>query len=196
MPFVFPENAALLDIGCGVGNQLAEAVAGFKVGVDVDPNCASKCQQRGIPAILGKAEHLPITDRSFDGVICKVVLPLTVEDLTIAEIARVLRSGGKCYLITIGSGYYLRYLLLSRSLKYRFYGLRTLINTWVWVATHRRLPGFVGDTTYQSRRRLRRYFKSNRLQVVKEQRSSFFGLPVFIYTELDHTWGSVLDAWR
>jgi len=73
---------------------------------------------------------------------------------------------------------------LFGSWKERIYGLRARINTWWWVMTHRRLPGFVADTVYQSDRRLRRYFKSNGFQIVSQLQRSFLGFPVFIYTEV------------
>ena len=114
------------------------------------------------------------------GVICKVVLPYTDEDRAIKEISRILKPGGKCYLICHGAGYYLRYLLINASWKVRFYGLRSLVNTWVWVVTRLRLPGFLGDTIYQSRRRLNGHFRANGLSIVSDQQAKrFLGLPVF-----------------
>lgn len=129
---------------------------------------------------------MPFVDDSFDGIICNGVLPFTIEDQAMREITRLLKPDGKCYLISLGSGYYLRYLLLSRSFKYKIYGLRALLNTWCWVLFQRQLPGFIGDTIYQSIPRLRRYFNENGLILVNERSTSFVGLPVFIYSEL-HT---------
>lgn len=183
-PFIFSHDSTVLDIGCGIGNQLAECSGRLKIGVEPDSRFASQCHKRGYLTLRAQAERLPFANASFDGIICKVVLPLTIEDQAVNEIARVLKANGKCYLITIGCGYYIRYLLLSRSLAFRFYGLRTLINTWWWSLTHLRLPGFVGDTTYQSHHRLRRYFASNRLILITERTTTFLGLPVFIYCEL------------
>ena len=181
--FDFPSSAVVLDVGCGVGAQLGEASGRLKIGVEPDVASANKSRERGFPVVRAYAEHLPFTDDTFDGIICKVVLCLTREDEVMREIARVLKRNGKCYLAFNGSGYYLRYLLLG-SWKDRLYGLRTLINTWWWAMTHRRLPGFIGDTIYQSGRRLRAYFKSNGLQIVSERQKYFWGFPVFIYTEV------------
>jgi SAM-dependent methyltransferase len=181
--FDFPVSAVVLDVGCGIGRQLAQAPGRLKIGVEPDLASAVQSRERGFPVVRAYAEHLPFAAESFDGVICKVVLCLTVEDQAIREIGRVLKRNSKGYLAFNGSGYYLRYLLLG-SWKDRIYGLRTLLNTWWWVMVHRRLPGFIGDTIYQSNRRLQRYFKSNGLHVVSEQHKSFLGFPVFIYVEV------------
>lgn len=184
--FNFPPSAVVLDVGCATGNQLAQASGKLKFGVEPNVAAAVKCLNRGFPVTRAFAEDLPFPSKSFDGVICKSVLCLALEDKAIREIARVLKRNGSCYLASNGSGDYLRSLLLG-SWKERLYGLRTLLNTWWWIMTNRRLPGFVGDTIYQSRRRLRRYFKANGLHVVSEQQTCFLGFPVFIYTELRMT---------
>jgi len=182
-PFDFPASAVVLDVGCATGKQLAEASGGLKIGIEPDCASAIQCRDRGFPVARAFAEHLPFPSEFFDGVICKGVLCLTLEDEAMRELRRVLKQDRKCYLASNGSGYYLRYLLLGSG-KDRLYGLRALLNTWWWVITHRPLPGFVGDTMYQSPRRLRHYYKSNGLQVVSERQTRFFGFPVFIYTEL------------
>jgi SAM-dependent methyltransferase len=181
--FNFPPSAVVLDVGCATGNQLALASGKLKVGVEPDVASAVECLHRGFPVTRAFAEHLPFRSESFDGVICKAVLCLTLEDKAMREIARVLKRNGSLYLASNGSGYYLRSLLLG-SWKERLYGLRTLLNTWWWIVTNHPLPGFVGDTIYQSPRRLRRYFKVNGLQVLSERQTCFLRFPVFIYTEL------------
>jgi ubiquinone/menaquinone biosynthesis C-methylase UbiE len=181
--FDFATSAVVLDVGCGTGEQLVEASGRLKIGVEPDFAFAMQAHDRGISVIRAQAEHLPFAANTFNGIICKVVISLTLEDRAIREIGRVIKPAGKAYLACEGSGYYLRCLLLGSS-KSRFYGLRTLINTWCWTMTHRRLPGFAGDTIYQSRRRLRRYFKSNQLQIVSQRQKYFLGFPVFIYTEV------------
>lgn len=182
--FDFPEPSVVLDIGCGVGNQLAQCSGRLQIGVEPDPASARKCRERGFSTLRAKAEQLPFADNSIDRIICKVVLPLTVEDLTISEISLVLNPGGKCVLIVHGPGYYFRYLL-SGSFKFKIYAARTFINTWLWALSHTPLPGFLGgDTTYQSDRRLNKYFNLGHLAVVRERKTRFGGLVVFTYLEV------------
>ena len=181
--FDFPDSAVVLDVGCGRGAQLSQASGRLKIGIEPDAGFARQSHERGFPVARAYAEHLPFADDTFDGIICKVVLALTREDEAISEMARVVKRNGKLYLAFQGSGYYFRYVVLG-SWKHRVYGLRTLVNTWWWAITHRRLPGFIGDTIYQSPSRLRRYYKANGLEIDSWRQKCFLGFPVFIYTEV------------
>ena len=183
----FDGNARVLDLGCGAGDQLEGLARRGVRGVGVDRNVGSvaECRRRGFPAIRAAGEALPLRADSVDGVICKVTIPYTHERAVFGEIARVLRTGGIARCAYIGAGYYLRYLLRGPSWKVRLYGLRTLVNTWVFVVTGRRHARGVGDTLYQSRRRLGRYYAENGLSCVEDRPSKrFCGFPVFIYQTL------------
>jgi SAM-dependent methyltransferase len=186
--FEFGPGMLVLDIGCGCGEQMKELERqGCRViGLDLSMSDLIRCKDRGLDVLRARAERVPIGDAGVDGIVCKVVLPYTVEDQTIREISRLLRAGGRCYLSCHGAGYYLKYLLLPRSWKQSFYGLRTLVNTWLWVATGRRLPGFLGDTIYQSRRRLAKYYDEAGLRLLRDTPSKkFLGTPVFTYQLLE-----------
>jgi len=176
-----------LDIGCGEGNQLLQLKAGGCVATGIDVSIASLrlCRQRGLRVVQARAEELPIRTEVVDGVVCKVTLPYTAEVSAVTEIARVLKAGGKVYLCSHAAGYYyyyVRYMAFSPSVRRLFYSLRTLVNTWFYVATRRRLPGFLGDTIYQSRRRLYRYYRNNDLKLREDcPAPNYLGLPVFFY---------------
>jgi hypothetical protein len=133
-----------------------------------------------------RAEALPFRTGSLDGLICKVVLPYTDETHALGEFARVLAPHGIAFVCSHGPGYYLGYLLVAPAWKERFYGLRTIVNTWLYAVSGRRLPGFLGDTVYQTRGRLDRAYRRLGLRLVDDTRSpSFMGLPVFIYQRLE-----------
>jgi hypothetical protein len=90
-----------------------------------------------------------------------------------------------------GAGYFLRYLLTDSNWKMRVYGARSIVNTFVYAATGCRLPGFWGDTLYQSERRLRRYYRSCGLELLERpSAAAFMGAPVFIYHVLRRVTGS------
>jgi hypothetical protein len=73
-------------------------------------------------------------------------------------------------------------LALGPGLKFRLYGLRTVLNTWLFAISGKVLPGFLGDTIYQSARRLRFYYEQNNFELIRETPSpTFLGLPVFVY---------------
>lgn len=180
----FPSGALVLDVGCGEGEQLrALRTAGcVAMGVEPSPLLANGLRKAGYEVVVGKAEALPVEGASVDGIVCKVVLPYTDERRAVSEWARVLRPGGRVRACYHGMGYYLSYLLNGETLAQRFYGGRTLLNTAFYCTTGRRLPGWVGDTLFQSRRRLLRYYESCGLELEEEWLSRrCFGSPVFIY---------------
>lgn len=185
--FDFEKGARVLDVGCGVGEQMIELQhsGATAFGVDVDLISLRKCRERDRVVTAGRAERLPFADGSFDGILCKVVLSYTDDALTVAEFARLLRPGGTAHIVTHGAGYYLTYVLKNKPLPTRFYGLRSMVNTAFFAATGRRLPRFLGDTIYQSEKRLARLYATNGLEIESAQASRGpFGQPVFIYHKI------------
>lgn len=185
--FEFFPGSVILDIGCGSGDQLNELqnAGGTAFGIDPDQPSLNECRKRGLSVAAGKAEKLPFAKDAFDGILSKVVLSYTDDRKAVAEIARTLRPGGTAYLVTHGAGYYLIYLLKKRSLATRFYGLRSLFNTAFFSLTGTRLPGFLGDTIYQSEKRLSRLYKANGLEITSTHSSTGpLSCPVFTYHKL------------
>lgn len=180
----FPAGARVLDVGCGVGEQLSElrAYGAAVFGLDLDLASLKQCRGQGLSVTAGQAENLPFDDSSIDGILCKVALSYTDDRKALAEFARVLRPGGTAYIITHGAGYYLEYLLKSRSFATRVYGLRSLVNTFALSLAKKRLPGFLGDTIYQSEKRLATIYAKVGFQLQSERTTHGpLGKPVFIY---------------
>jgi SAM-dependent methyltransferase len=183
----FPSGARVLDIGFGDGMQMeAVRAAGAQVvGVEYSPELVEKARARGFDVQQAPAERLPFPDASFDGVICKVVVPYTDEAFAIREWGRVMKAGATALVSYHGAGYYLRYLLEPEHWKERVYGARALANTWVYRWLGRRLPGFVGDTIYQAERRLQRHYACAGLAVESRTLGATYrGYPVFIHHRL------------
>ncbi len=90
----------ILDVGCGDG-QIGRALAGHGasvVGIDPTRNQISVAVARGGGPQYARAEaaRLPFADGSFDGVVaCLVFEHIDDVDGAIAEVARVLRPGGR-----------------------------------------------------------------------------------------------------
>jgi SAM-dependent methyltransferase len=185
--FEFSPGSVILDVGCGSGHQINELqnTEANAFGVDIDQDSLNVCRERGLNVAAREAERLPFPDEAFDGVLCKVVLSYTDDRKAVAEIACTLRPGATAYIVTHGAGYYLTYLLKNRSLATRFYGLRSLVNTTFFTLTGKRLPGFLGDTIYQSERRLSRLYEANGLEIASTRSSKGpLGRPVFIYHKI------------
>lgn len=188
----FAPKKLVLDIGCGDGTQLQDLSRRECRALGIEPDWASlvDCRKQGLTVLQALAEHLPVKSASLDGVVGKGVIPYTEEPRAFGEIGRVLRAGGIGHFCYLGAGYYLRYLLAGRSWKFRFYGLRSLVNTWLCAVTGKRLPGFLGDTVYQSRRRIATHYRNNRFRLLQNSPSpTFLGFPVFIYHSVEKVAG-------
>lgn len=183
----YPAGSRVLDVGFGGGEQMIRLAAlGCRAfGIEYDAALASRGEARGLSTCRAQAEHLPFKTASLDGLICKVVIPYTDEARVVAEIGRVLRPGTIARVSYHGLGYSLRYLVTERNWKRRVYGARVIANTWVYALCGVRLPGFWGDTLYQSPARLLRYYDRSGLDLVEERPSTrFLGAPVFLYHTL------------
>jgi SAM-dependent methyltransferase len=126
--------------------------------VEVDSKAARVCWRIGHTVVVASAESLPFRSNSWPGILCKVVILYTDVQLAIAEIGRILAPGGVAVLYLHGLGYSLRYLLKPDIWKRSVYAAKTILNTAVYRLLGKPLPGFLGDTLFQSERRLRRYY--------------------------------------
>ena len=112
-----PVGATVADIGCGGGTDLLLAArrtgpTGRAIGVDMTEAMrrrasqgAAMCGLAHVDVRNGDATRLPIDDRSVDVVISNGVLNLVPEkERAVAEIARVLKPGGRVQIADIVIG--------------------------------------------------------------------------------------------
>lgn len=186
----------VLDIGCGAGQELIPFVVNRGArGVGIDLSPVSGQVGRSLFAELGcadrvefqcaKAESLPFDNESFDIVICRGVLPLTDNKLTLKEIARVLRPGGIGFLKIQAARYYLVRLfngVVNRNLT-AIHAARALVAGTLYHITgkqpHNRITG---REVFQTAWMLRRELVPLGLQILKELSDSDSNpaSPVFI----------------
>lgn len=90
---------ALLDVGCGTGRRLLGAGAARAVGVDLCPEMLEAgvgldVDRPDLRTLVGDVRDLPLPDRSFDVVWCRLVLGHLPEcDRAYGELARVAARG-------------------------------------------------------------------------------------------------------
>jgi SAM-dependent methyltransferase len=117
----------ILDVGCGIGQMLfwlaRRSRPDLLVGVDFDRNALGfgrnmslSGSEPGRPVRFAAADaaRLPFLDRSFDLVICRVVLMSVPVRPVLRELARLVAPGGRLYLHLTGPGYYVEELLRGR----------------------------------------------------------------------------------
>jgi YYY domain-containing protein len=109
----------LLDVGCGDGH-FGEVCLGAPIdaGIDPAPASAAEARRRGVyrQVLVGSGARLPFRDHTFATVVSNCVLEhIPALDATLAEIARVLRPGGKL-VITVPSERFAESLFWSRTL--------------------------------------------------------------------------------
>jgi arsenite methyltransferase len=112
-----PAGATVVDVGCGGGMDLLLAAlhvgpTGRAIGVDMTAEMRQQAQAGARMLVLthvevrdGDATQLPVDDASVDAVISNGVLNLVpLKDRAIAEMARVLKPGGRLQIADIVIG--------------------------------------------------------------------------------------------
>lgn len=116
-----PENASVLDIGCGAGlltNELAKTKSCTIVGIDQSPGALEIARQNDTTqSVLYKqasAEALPFAPATFD-VVCAMDLLEHVEkpSMVIMEASRVLKPGGKFFFHTFNRNLLSRLIIVK-----------------------------------------------------------------------------------
>ena len=94
----------VLEVGCGWG-ELAEWIAretgADVVATDLSPRMVELTRERGLAATVADVQRLPFADREFDVAVAAWMLYHVPElERAIAELARVLRPGGRLVAVT------------------------------------------------------------------------------------------------
>lgn len=112
-------NRFVLDLGCGVGNDLSRFTRGGArvVGVDLAPHSIELAKrnysQRGLDGDFAvmDGENLALGDGLFDLVYCHTVLHFTPDpEAMVREIHRVLKPGGEAIIMTVNRKSWLNFM--------------------------------------------------------------------------------------
>jgi ubiquinone/menaquinone biosynthesis C-methylase UbiE len=100
---------SILDVGCGTGRTLAQLRAAFPgaelVGLDLSPFYLEEARRvvgPGVRLVEGNAEAIPLPDAAVDAVVSVYLfheLPRNARRRVMAEMARVLRPGGRLVIL-------------------------------------------------------------------------------------------------
>jgi SAM-dependent methyltransferase len=102
--------ARVLEVGPGPGElsaRIQEELGADVVAVDISPRMVELARERGVEALVGDVQELPFPDGTFDCAVAAWML-YHVPDVErgIAELARVLRPGGRLVAVTNGSDHW------------------------------------------------------------------------------------------
>ncbi len=98
----------VLENGCGIGLYLEKFshLSEKAVGLELDWERALLARQRGLQVLCAAGETLPFPEHCFDLILSHEVLEHVQDDrLTMAEMARVLKEGGRLILFVPNRGY-------------------------------------------------------------------------------------------
>ena len=104
MPHLEESDRRILDVGCGAGQTLISSAPlpeVLAVGVDSDHSALQLGTQltNAVNFVAAKGEALPFANESFDVVISRVALPYMNVGHALGEMCRVLRGGGRLWLV-------------------------------------------------------------------------------------------------
>ena len=104
------QPADVLEVGCGEGafaERVAREFSAQVTAVDLSPRMVELARARGVAASVADVQDLPFADASFDCAVANWML-YHVPDLNraLAELARVLRCGGRLIATTTGSNHF------------------------------------------------------------------------------------------
>jgi ubiquinone/menaquinone biosynthesis C-methylase UbiE len=125
------------------------------------------------------AENILFKDSYFDYVICSLVLPYVNNEKVISEIKRVLKKGGRAYLLLHGFGYYIyKFFEDLYNLKFFSAGSRIFVILNTLIIRNKDMQTF--QTPYRMKKLLEPEMKINKLSIgghPLNSRKTVFGLP-------------------
>jgi SAM-dependent methyltransferase len=168
----FKGAESVLDLACGFGqwtwalSQLNEHVTGLDLAQSRLAFCGAMAGEMGLGDktrfVEGSMVDLPFEEYSFDSVFCYGALMFCDENQVLRQIAKVLKPGGKAYVMGTGLGLYLHYILDRFLRQGRAYYLRGAA-----VCIGNTVLGRRSRPHYTSQRRIKEAVEGAGLELVK-----------------------------
>ncbi len=189
---------SVLDMGCGAGQEMLPFVArGAKaVGMDVMPEVGQigremfRTENFGekVEFVRASGHALPFADDTFDVLICRLALMYMNIDLTLREMARVLRTGGAFFLKYHAPPYYLSKFseaLRNADILSSVHATRCLLAGYSYQKSGRQSFNKLtaAGETFVTRKILQRELKSSALKIIGEMPDSNSQTPSLIITK-------------
>jgi ubiquinone/menaquinone biosynthesis C-methylase UbiE len=170
----FTGHARVLDAACGYGqwtvvlseqNQWVDGIDCNPGGLEIARDASQSAWRENTAFCQGDLQALPYGDACFDVVFCYGALMLTQEDLTLAELARVLKPGGKIYICSDGPQWPLfrmiHYGLKQRDVRSVTSGCTITLRTIMSILMRKFSP----KRTFLRKRDIQRLFRMNGIQM-------------------------------
>ena len=168
----------ILDIGCGAGQTLITAFPDSdSVGLDVDIRALrlGNALEGATRArfVCGRAEMLPFPDKYFDLVVARVSLPYADLRLSLSEVHRVLKTGGRVWMTLHPLSFYWRQALRTNYRGWLFFAF-IFVNTLVFHVSGRQFRMRGRCDSFQTEFGISRALKRYGFKKISIDRSSAF----------------------
>lgn len=179
MPPPAQSGERILDIGCGAGQTLIARYSD-RVSFGIDPDISALRLGKGLSGRIGfacgRAEALPYADACFDMVVARVSLPYTDIGAALGEIRRVLRPGGRLWVLLHPLRIPLRNAWRTHSLKAWIFFAYIFLNGAVFHLFQKQFPFRGRFESFQTTHAMRSCLKENRFEIVDLTRSYAFAI--------------------
>lgn len=179
------EGKSILDLGCGFGRYVLSAsrIASLAVGLEAEQTYLKMSSILGrregmnfFNVVCGAGEKIPFADNTFDIIICIRSLPYMDASITIPEMSRVLRIGGKIFLYTSTFGQFVRDFVgqpqhtpgIRERLRIVKHAINSISVTWTGKKIFGRRGNFTASYVFLTTRRLIQLMENAGLKVLAQ----------------------------
>lgn len=179
----FEKKDLVLDAGCGFGqwtlalselNKNITAIDSDYKKIEIGKKISKFYKRENISFLVGSVETHPFRDNEFDAIFSYSVIYWTEFKKTIKEFYRILKPGGKLYLVANGIGWSILNILTGHSsapgFNSRIYSINTILSTIFYRIAGKRKHG---QAIFLSPSFLSKYLSSVGFQSIKQSSEGY-----------------------